>query len=378
LVGDTLYPTFHIKGTQTDRMTSSKPAIQTIPKPVAGDKEDDADFRAAFTPPEGYDMLVGDFSQFEMRLMAAEAREEHLIKAFIDDIDTHAVTAIKTMGRQIRRAAPEFADMSEEQLLDLLVAKDGRLKRYRDRAKVLNFGIAYGATEWGVARLASVAVDEARSLITAFHEAYPSLSKDIKKTHAAVNLLREEMGRRGYAYAKLGKVRHTTVQNRVGLTRCFELPLRLTRILMRLAESPNITKYLPMLGRLTNATVRYYDEDRMPEQVVRSQLRSAARKLQSYVQRQAYNFRIQSLGAYYTKQLQVELARWAIPPGVHCAATLPVLPGINVHDEIHLYVRSDVEACRREVATFMQTVTEDLGVPIVFDLAVVGSWADKA
>jgi len=358
-------------------MTATRPAIQTIPKPDDDDPDEAANFRKAFTPPPGYSMLVGDFDQFEMRLVAAEAGEEHLIRAFKEHKDTHSVTALRTMEPDIRRAAPEFAKMSQEDLLHSLESKVDALKKFRGYGKVLNFAIVYGATEWGVSRLAGVSVTEARRLIDAFHAAYPALADDIRKTRARITAFSEESWG-SFTQFKLTAAQETRISNRVGIIRSFELPLRLIQILMRLAESHPITKRLPVLDRWLTRTVRYYDADRTPDSIVRSQLRSAARKLQGYVHRQAYNFRIQSLGSFYTKQLQLELARSAIEPGMHCAADLQILPGINVHDEIHLYSKVDPQSAIDVANSHAKALSKELGVPIVFELAVVQSWADKA
>ena len=378
VVGDTLYPVFHVKGTQTDRMTSTRPAIQTIPKPGADDDDDASNFRSAFTPPSGYATLVGDFDQFEMRLMAAVAGETHLMDAFDQENDTHAVTAMRTMGPEIRKLNRRYAVMSDDDLVAALAAKEAALKVYRGRGKVLNFAISYGASQWGIARLAGIPVDEAKKLIAAFHKAYPALSSDIKKTHARLSVLGEQVGMNGYPYAVLQHARSTQVTNRIGMVRCFDLPLRLIEILMKLAEANDIYRYLPILDGHQGQYGPYYDEDKTPDQVVRSQLRSAARKLQNYIHRQAYNFRIQSLGAYYTKELQTDLARVAIPSGVHRACDLSALPGINVHDEIHMYVRGDATPFIDRAADFTRRVSAELRVPIKFEFNNVASWADKS
>jgi DNA polymerase I-like protein with 3'-5' exonuclease and polymerase domains len=68
VVGDSLYPQFRVKGTQTDRMTSCDPPIQNMPARASDqEREDGVQVRRVFTPPSGYQLLIGDFDQFEMR-----------------------------------------------------------------------------------------------------------------------------------------------------------------------------------------------------------------------------------------------------------------------------------------------------------------------
>ena len=323
-------------------------------------------------------MMVGDFSQLEMRLMASETREPHLVEAFEKGQDVHAVTALRTLGPEIRKAVPELATASDEELLRLLVDKDPRVKTFRDHGKTLNFAIGYGASEYGIARLAGVSLDEARRMISGFRAAYPVLADSIRRTHQSVTVLQERTSPNGFRVMELARPKSALVRNKVGMVRCFALPMRLIQILMNLATAQDIARHLPLLGRPTSARIRYYDDDKTRDQVVRSQLRSAARKLQGYVHRQSFNFRIQSLGACYTKRLQRALVEDVSGSGIHRAADLPVLPGINVHDEIHLYAKGTTADFHEKARAFTDRLSSDLTVPIVFDFADVESWADKA
>lgn len=378
VVGDTLYPEFSIKGTQTDRMTSSNPSIQQMPARSTSDEDGDGiKFRSVFTAPAGYELLVGDFDQFEMRLVSAVAQEPALIQAFNNNVDTHSLTALRVAGPQIRASDPSLATTTDEDLLQLLVTKDPRVKRFRSLGKTLNFAILYGSTEHGIAHQAGTTIDEARTMVAAFHGAYPALSNHVQAVHASLTRLHAERGHNGYPRHQLIPACATRVANQVGVTRCFELPLRMIEILAKLGMSDQIGDYLPILNRPMSACVHYYDEWKTPAQVVRSQLRAAARDLQAYVHRQAYNFLIQSLGAYHTKQLQVALAKPFIQPGIQRAADLMVLPGINVHDEIHLYVRTTHDAIQQIASGYVNRVSEGLRVPIKFAFERVESWADK-
>lgn len=378
VVGDTLYPEFSIKGTQTDRMTSSNPSIQQMPARSTSDEDEDGiKFRSVFTAPAGYELLVGDFDQFEMRLVSAVAQEPALIQAFNNNVDTHSLTALRVAGPQIRASDPSLATTTDEDLLQLLVTKDPRVKRFRSLGKTLNFAILYGSTEHGIAHQAGTTIDEAREMMAAFHLAYPALSNHVQAVHASLTCLQTKLGHNGYPRHQLIPARATRIANRQGVTRSFELPLRIIEILSKLGMSDRIGNYLPILNRPMSACVHYYDEWKTPAQVVQSQLRAAARDLQAYVHRQAYNFLIQSLGAYHTKQLQVALAKPFFQPGIQRAADLMVLPGINVHDEIHMYVRTTPDAIQQIASEYVHRVSGELGVPIKFAFERIESWADK-
>ena len=379
VVGDSLYPQFKIKGTQTDRMTSHGPSIQNMPAKVTEDEDEDGiQFRSAFTAPSGYQLLVGDFDQFEMRLVAAVAQEPALIEAFAKGVDTHSLTALRTAAPQIRAGDPLLAQASDDELLGLLIKKDPRVKHFRTLGKVLNFAILYGATEYGIARQASTTLDQAKSMLAAFHVAYPALSRHVRDVHSSLTTLQIEWDFRGFQRNRLVTPRAARVANRVGVTRSFELPLRMVQILGKLGLSTQIGVYLPALARPMSAVVPYYRKHKTPAKVVQSELRSAARQMQAYIHRQAYNFLIQSLGAYHTKRLQVALARPFIPAGIYRAADLSVLPGINVHDEIHLYTKLPPEQFRQIASNHVAEVSRELGVPIKFEFATVTSWAEKS
>ncbi|GMU34969.1 MAG: hypothetical protein AMXMBFR20_28410 [Planctomycetia bacterium] len=379
VVGDTLYPQFKVKGTQTDRMTSQRPCIQNMPaRAVDQEDADGADFRAAFAAPIGYGLLIGDFDQFEMRLVAAVADDPLLQESFAKKVDTHALTALRTLEDRIRASDPSLADLSADELLKLLIKKDPRVRRFRGLGKLLNFAILYGASEYGVARQSGSTVEEARAALEAFHKAYPVLSEHVRAICDSLTVYRKDADDFCYAGWRLETPSATRLYNRSGVSRSCELPLRLVQILARLASAPNLDEHLPSLQGPWSASIRYYDQYRTPEQVVRAELRSAARRLQASIHRQGYNFLIQSLGACYTKRMQFAVARPHVPPGVHCAAALDVLPGINVHDELHFYSRIPAESLQDAAREYAEAISGELNVPIKFELTPVDCWAQKS
>jgi len=376
VLGDTIYPQIHVRGSVTDRMITSQPSVQNMPaRATADEKADHMAFRSPFTPPGGYLLFVGDAEQFEMRLVAAEAAEKSLIDGFVNGEDPHCLTAVRTLGRQIRQSDKSLAALTDYDLMMLLKAEDPRVLDFRSLAKTLNFATLYGASEHGIARKSLTTVDEARAMLEEFFRAYPAIGSAVEASRAHVTL--PDSGSDGRASLPDGPD-VVCVVNRLGITRSFNLTLRLVQIFTRLGDYIYLRECLPDVTAVRKAFVEYYGNVKSPAAVVASQCRCAAKRLQEYCQRQAFNFRIQSLGAGFIKQLQARLAAELIGPGVYRARDLLVLPGVNVHDEIHLLVRADAERVHELTSRFMQEISAELKVPIRFKFSEVKSWADKA
>jgi DNA polymerase I len=134
----------------TGRLSSSNPNLQNIPVR----RDEGREIRRAFVPGEGFDqLLVADYSQIELRIMAHLSGDEGLLDAFASEEDVHATTAAK--------------------VFDLpLDAVDGPL---RDRAKAVNYGLAYGLTPFGLGQQLGIPPDEAAEIVTAYFERFPKV-----------------------------------------------------------------------------------------------------------------------------------------------------------------------------------------------------------
>ncbi len=133
--------------TATGRISSEQPNLQNIPVRSA----DGRAFRRAFIPREGCDLLVADYSQIEMRVLAHLADDPGLIDAFERDADVHTATAARVFG------VPE-SDVTPE---------------HRRFAKVVNYGLAYGMEAYGLAQRAEIEVDEAKAILEAYFAGFP-------------------------------------------------------------------------------------------------------------------------------------------------------------------------------------------------------------
>ncbi|NKB87319.1 MAG: DNA polymerase I [Acidobacteria bacterium] len=159
----------------TGRLSSSNPNLQNIPIRTATGRQ----IRQAFVPNTGSVLLVADYSQIELRLMAHLSGDPELQRAFREGFDIHRATAAA-----IFHVEPD--DVSYEQ---------------RDRAKVINFGVLYGMGPQRLAREFEVSVKEAKEFIEKYKSAYPKVGEYLDKT---VEQAKEE----GLVTTLLGRVRH--------------------------------------------------------------------------------------------------------------------------------------------------------------------------
>jgi DNA polymerase-1 len=159
----------------TGRLASSDPNLQNIPvRSESGRK-----IRQAFVPRKGFTLLSCDYSQIELRVMAALACDPTMITAFQDGADIHAITAAKVHG-----VTPEE------------VTRD-----MRSGAKMVNFGIIYGISAFGLSQRLAIPRADAAELIDAYFREYPAI-KDYMDH--AIATAREK----GYAETLSGRRRY--------------------------------------------------------------------------------------------------------------------------------------------------------------------------
>ncbi len=153
-----LHTSYNQVGAATGRLSSSNPNLQNIPVRTERGQQ----IRKAFRAREGHLLVVADYSQIELRVLAHIAGEPELIAAFEAGKDIHLATAAKVLG-----VAPEF--VSSEQ---------------RRAAKVINFGILYGMSAWGLAQNLKIPQKEAQTFIDTYLERYPKVQEYIDTTIA--------------------------------------------------------------------------------------------------------------------------------------------------------------------------------------------------
>ncbi|MCA9152555.1 MAG: DNA polymerase I, partial [Planctomycetales bacterium] len=170
-----IHTTYSQAWTATGRMQSNAPNLQTIPVR----KERGREIRAAFIARDSnHWLLSADYSQIELRIMAALSGDEGMIDAFRNEVDIHAVTAAKVYK----------------------VPLDQVTREMRDKAKTVNFGIIYGISAFGLQQRLNIPRDEANSLIKNYFEEYPGVRAYIDRTI--------QFGRdHGYVQTQLGRRR---------------------------------------------------------------------------------------------------------------------------------------------------------------------------
>lgn len=123
-----IYTSFNQDGTNTGRLSSSGPNLQNIPS--RGDVGEEA--RQLFTARLGYMLIVADYSQMELRVMAHYSKDEQLLAAFAEGKDLHILTGAA------------FAQMTYEELYERYKSGDPKAKELRQLGKTGNFALMYG------------------------------------------------------------------------------------------------------------------------------------------------------------------------------------------------------------------------------------------
>jgi DNA polymerase I len=160
----------------TGRLSSNNPNLQNIPIRTERGRL----IRKAFIArDENYTLLSADYSQIELRIIAALSGEENMIKAFQNNEDIHRSTAAKVFN----------------------VPLDEVTKEQRSNAKTVNFGIIYGVSAFGLSNQTSLSRKEAAELIDAYYATYPKLKSYMSNQ---VDFAREN----GYVQTVLGRRRY--------------------------------------------------------------------------------------------------------------------------------------------------------------------------
>lgn len=149
----------------TGRLSSSNPV--NLQNQVRSDFMADGktyNMRKAYIAEEGYSLLCSDQSSLEVRLVTGLSKDENLIKAYAEGLDTHKLAASKIFG------------VSYDEVDDDL----------RYKSKTLGFGIIYGMEKYGLAKSLGVSDKEAENIINAYFKSYKGLHNFIKSTHTQV------------------------------------------------------------------------------------------------------------------------------------------------------------------------------------------------
>jgi len=169
-----IHTTFNPCGAATGRLSSTNPNLQNIPIKTELGRE----IRAAFVPEPGWRLVVADYSQIELRLLAHMSGDKVLTEAFVNGEDIHTRTAAEVFG------VPPLMVNSEQ----------------RRNAKAVNFGIVYGQTPFGLSQTIGVPRAEAELYIRNYFSRYNGVRRWLDATIG-------EVRREGYAKTLHGRQR---------------------------------------------------------------------------------------------------------------------------------------------------------------------------
>ncbi|MFM8943722.1 MAG: DNA polymerase, partial [Actinomycetota bacterium] len=171
-----VHTTFHQTGAATGRLSSSDPNLQNIPTRTDLGKR----IRRAFVPGSpGEVLLCADYSQIELRILAHLSGDEGLREAFASDRDIHTATAARVFG----------------------LPESGVDPGLRNRAKMVNYGLAYGMNAFGLASRLDIAPEEAQEIMDAYFASFPTIADYLDRQVAratAEGFTETILGRRRY------------------------------------------------------------------------------------------------------------------------------------------------------------------------------------
>jgi DNA polymerase-1 len=147
LVHNRLHPSFHLHRTATGRLSSSNPNLQNIPR--------DSSVRSLFVAPPGYELLVADYDQIELRVMCMFSHDPKMSEFFLTGEDIHAGAAALVLNKPVSEVTPE-----ERQL-----------------GKGVNFLTAYGGGAQKLARTTGIDEDHAKFVIDRYYKQFSGITK---------------------------------------------------------------------------------------------------------------------------------------------------------------------------------------------------------
>ncbi|MGE4239749.1 DNA polymerase I [Ramlibacter sp.] len=218
----------------TGRLSSNDPNLQNIPIRTAEGRR----IREAFIAAPGHCIASADYSQIELRIMAHISEDEALLRAFRENLDVHRATAAEVFG-----VAP--GEVSSEQ------------RRY---AKVINFGLIYGMSSFGLARNLGIENSAAKNYIDRYFQRYPGVKAYMDETRLSAKsrgYVETVFGRRLY----LPEINSPNGPRRGGAERAaINAPMQGTAADLIKLSMVEVQKTLDSQGRRTRMIMQVHDE----------------------------------------------------------------------------------------------------------------------
>ena len=159
----------------TGRISSSNPNLQNIPVRTELGRR----VRRAFIAPVGETLLSADYSQVELRILAHVSKDPNFLDAFAHGEDIHARTAATLFNVPLTEVTPKM----------------------RRLGKTINFGVAYGISDWGVSGRTELSLEDSRKLIHDYYERYPLVKEYLERT-------KQQAREMGYVESLMGRRRY--------------------------------------------------------------------------------------------------------------------------------------------------------------------------
>jgi DNA polymerase-1 len=170
-----IHASFNQTVARTGRLSSDQPNLHNIPvRSVLGRQ-----FRQAFVPAPNMTLLVADYDQIELRVIAHLAEDPGLIEAFRTGLDIHSTTAQRLYGVDATGVTPLM----------------------RSRAKMVSYGLAYGMEAYGLSQRLTISVEEASAILNQYFVAFPNVKAYMTRTVADARA-------RGYTETLFGRRRY--------------------------------------------------------------------------------------------------------------------------------------------------------------------------
>ena len=222
-----LHCTFHQLGADTGRLSSEHPNMQNIPN----DKDDpDAEVKISFrdcfeaapashnfhpdadqyTPEEGNVLLTADYSQCELRILAEESQDPKFLEIFRKDQDLHIITSQQVFGYsnadlqtflELKSKGEDGSIQLEDVFTKEQVAAYKTVADFRNKTKVINFGIVYGLSAFSLAERFKIPMEEAEGILNSYFKTYYGIKRWLdKNAHETVanRYARTILGRKKY------------------------------------------------------------------------------------------------------------------------------------------------------------------------------------
>lgn len=229
-----VHTTFGQATAVTGRLASSDPNLQNIPARTPEGKR----IRDAFIAPAGCQILSADYSQIELRIMAHISGDPGLLKAFHDGLDIHKATASKVFGVDVDKVTPEERRM----------------------AKVINFGLIYGMSAFGLAQQLGVDRKAAAAYIDEYFGRFPLVRRYMEET-------RIQAREHGYVETAFGRrlwlpdIRSPRAQARAGAERAaINAPMQGTAADLIKMAMVAVAKWLAQSGSKARMVLQVHDE----------------------------------------------------------------------------------------------------------------------